>query len=213
MKNKIRTLLKYIKSEYRYSKIETLVNIFRYDIWRFLGNIWRFRKELWNHDWWDYHFTLQMLYRSISIMEKGMHNGLEIRKTRDKKIQKMQRLLYLLDNKIKDNYSELAEKELGFEMVVHPWEFKKLDRVDSDGESLYELVDKDTPEEKENNRKIFDRAREIEEEQWNEIWEILKGQNHNQYLDIIQEKEYKTNEEEKDWNNWFDGSGLRSWWD
>ena len=213
MKNKIRTLFKYIKSEYKYSKIETLVNIFRYDIWRFLGNIWRFRKELWNHAWWDYHFTLQMLYRSISVMEKGMHNGLEVRETRDKKIQKMQRLLYLLKNKIDDNYINLAEEELGIKMVLHPWEFKEIDRKDSDGGPLYELIDKDTPEEKEINRKIFDKAREIEEEHWNEIWEILKGQNHNQMLDIIQEKDSQSNKEKKDWNDWFDGSGLRGWWD
>jgi hypothetical protein len=213
MKNKIRTLFENIKSKYKYSKVEMIMDIFRYDIWRFLKNIWSFRKELWNHAWWDYHFTLQILYRSIHIMEKGMHKGLEVRESREKKIQKMQRLLYLLDNKIKDNYTELAEKELGIKMVVHPWEFTKLDRVDSDGEPLYEILDKDTPEEKEINRKIFDRAREIEEKHWNEIWEILKGQDHNQMLDIIQEKSLNQNKEEKDWNDWFDGSGLRGWWD
>lgn len=211
--DKIRTLFDNIKNKYKYSKLETIIDIFRYDIWRFLKNIWRFRKELWNHSWWDYRYTLQMLYRSISIMEKGMHNGLEIRPTRNKKIEKMQRLLYLLENKIEDKYIDLAENELGLEIILHPWEFIEIDKTDSSGEKYYELLDKDTPEEKEINRKIFDRAREIEEEQWNEIWEILKGQDHNQYLDIIQEKEHKSNKEENDLDNWFDGSGLRGWWD
>ena len=35
---------------------------------RFFKNIWRFRKELAQHEWWDYRYTLEMLYRSLSIM-------------------------------------------------------------------------------------------------------------------------------------------------
>jgi hypothetical protein len=188
----------------------------RWDVWYFFSNIWKFRKELYEHRWWDYHFTLQMLYRSISIMENGMQNGLEVRETRDKKIQKMQRLLYLLENKIDDKYIDIAEKELGYDIVLHDWKFKEIDRLDSDREPLYELIDKDTPEEKEKNNKIFDKAREIEEQQWNEIWEILKGKNYGdgseQLLDVMQEKSI-TDNKEKDWDDWFDGSGLRGWWD
>jgi hypothetical protein len=212
----MKKIIENIRLWYKYSTLERIYDIIRYDIWRFLANIWRFRKELWNHAWWDYHFTLQMLYRSISIMEKGMHNGYEVRQTRDKKIQKMQRLLYLLENKIDDKYVDIAEKELGSELILHEWEFKKIDRLDSNGEPLYELIDIDTPEEKEINKNIFKKAREIEEEEWNEIWEILKGQNYDdgseQVLDVMQEKTINDNKE-KDWNDWFDGTGLRGWWD
>jgi hypothetical protein len=187
----------------------------RWDMWSFFSNIWKFRKELYQHRWWDYHFTLQMLYRSIAIMEKGMHNGLEIRQNRDKKIQKMQRLMELLDNKINDNYTELAEKELGYELVMRGFEFEEIDRADENGEKLYQLVDNETDEEKELNRKIFDKARELEEVQWDEIWEILKGKKYGdgseQLLDVIQKK--STTDREKDWNDWFDGTGLRGWWD
>jgi hypothetical protein len=212
----MKKIIENIKAWYKYSTLEKIYDIIRYDIWRFLANIWRFRKELWNHAWWDYHFTLQMLYRSISIMEKGMHKGLEVRQTRDKKIQKMQRLLYLLENKIDDKYIDIAEKELGYDLVLHDWEFKEIDRLDSNGEPLYEIIDNDTPEEKEINNNIFKRAREIEEEEWDEIWEILKGKKYNdgseQILDVMQEKTV-TDNKEKDWNDWFDGTGLRGWWD
>jgi hypothetical protein len=157
-----------------------------------------------------------MLYRSIAIMEKGMHNGLEVRQSRDKKIQKMQRLLELLDNKINDNYTELAEKELGYELVMRGFEFEEIDRADENGEKLYQLVDNETDEEKELNRKIFDKARELEEVQWDEIWEILKGKKYGdgseQLLNIMQEKT-TTDNKEQDWNDWFDGTGLRGWWD
>ena len=188
----------------------------RWDVWHFFSNIWKFRKELYQHRWWDYHFTLQMLYRSIAIMEKGMHAGLEVRESRDKKIQKMQRLMELLDNKINDKYIELAEKELGYELVMKGFEFEEIDRTYGNGEKLYQMVDNETDEEKELNRKIFKKSTEIEEMQWNEIWEILKGKKYGdgseQLLDIMQEKT-TTDNKKQDWNDWFDGTGLRGWWD
>jgi len=188
-----------------------IYSFFRWDLWHFFGNIWRFRRELWNHNWWDYRFTLEMLYRSISIMEKGMHNGLEIPETRYKKIQKMQRLLELLDNQINDRYIELAEKELGYEMIMKGFQFEETDKTDSNGEKLYQLVNNETDEEKELNQKIFHKSRELEEEQWREIWEILKGQEHTEYINMVQEKD--AGGEQKYWNDWFDGTGLRGWWD
>jgi len=51
-----------------------------------------------------------------------------------------------------------------------------------------------TPEEKEHNRRIFQRANELETEAWNELWETIKG------------RKYTTEEE-------FDGSGIQGWWD
>jgi len=183
----------------------------RWDVWHFFSNVWKFRKELYEHRWWDYHFTLQMLYRSIAIMEKGMHAGLEVRESREKKIQKMQRLLVLLDNKINDTYIELAEKELGYEMISKGFEFEEVEETESTGKKLYRLADNETEEERELNRKIFDRARELEKEQWDEIWEILKGQDNTEYIDMIQQKD--ATGKQKDWNDWFDGSGIRGWWD
>lgn len=188
---------------------------FRYDIWYFIGNIWKFRKELWEHRWWDYTFTLQMLYRSISIMEKEMHNGLEIKESRDKKIQKMQRLLQLLDNKINDRYIEIAEKELGYEMILNGFNFEEIDETDSNGEKLYRMVDNETDEEKELNTRLIDRSREIEESEWSEIWKIMKGQDVSNYfhdqIDVTPEDSDKPTK--KNYNDWFDGTGLRGWWD
>ena len=48
---------------------------------------------------------------------------------------------------------------------------------------------------------MFDRAREIEEEQWAELYEILKGQDYTKF------------DKEVDWYKQFDGTGLRGWWD
>lgn len=166
------------------------------DLWAFFKNIWRFRRELWEHRWWDYRFTLTMLKRSLTIMEQGMHAGLEIRETREKKIQKMQRAIQILNNISEDLYISMAEKELG-KMVMRDIQF-----VPSESHpGCYEMVDDETPEEKQHNKRIFDRATELEDQEWKELWSIFQGQDYDKF------------NKEQDWNQQFDGTGLKGWWD
>ena len=49
--------------------------------------------------------------------------------------------------------------------------------------------------------KVFKRSREIEKETWDEIWEILKGQDCSEF------------DKDIDWEKQFDGTGIRGWWD
>ena len=63
------------------------------------------------------------------------------------------------------------------------------------------MVDNDTDEEKQHNKKVFNRAREIEKQEWDELFVILKGQDYNKFDD------------NKDWDKQFDGSGIKTWWD
>jgi hypothetical protein len=162
----------------------------RYDIPLFFKNVWRFRKELYNHQWWDYRFHLEMMYRSLSIMEKGMsEKGIEVTETRDVKVQKMRRALELLKHKLDDDYIQRAESELG-ELSHNPIDFEPIEGK----EGLYRLVDNDTPAEKKHARNVYKRARVIEEKEWKELWDIFKG------------KKFTT------WEK-YDGSDLRGWWD
>ena len=162
----------------------------RYDIPLFFKNVWRFRKELYNHQWWDYRFTLEMLYRSLSIMEKGMsEKGIEVAETRNIKLIKMRRALELLKHKLDDDYIQRAEGELG-QLSNNPIEFEPVEGK----EGLYSMVDNDTPAEKRHAKKVYKRARVIEEMEWKELWEIIKG------------KKFTT------WEK-YDGSDLRGWWD
>jgi hypothetical protein len=131
----------------------------RYDIPLFFKNVWRFRKELYNHQWWDYRFHLEMMYRSLSIMEKGMsEKGIEVTETRDVKVQKMRRVLELLKHKLDDDYIQRAEVELG-EINRNPIDFEPIEGK----EGLYRLVDNDTPAEKKHASNVYKRARVIEE--------------------------------------------------
>jgi hypothetical protein len=156
---------------------------------RFFKNIWRFRKELAHHEWWDYRYTLEMLYRSLVIMESKMQDGMEIRETRDKKVEKMQRAIQLLKHKLDDDYTERIEAELG-KLVLHDWEFEELENGN------HRLIDNDTPAERKHNRMIFKEAHKLEDKEWIELWNILKGTKYS-----------------KTWGDTFDGTDLRGWWD
>ena len=192
------------------SRIYKLYSVFKYGIWHFFANIWRFRKVLWNHQWWDYRYTLDALYTSLSIMEKGMHKGLEVPYSRDKKIAKMQRALELLKNKIDDNYIDRAQDVLG-KLPDHDWEFEDV------GNGCSRLIDNDTPEEKEHSKKVFDYSTVLEETEWEELWQIFKGQTNSEYKEWKEKNESSFTQEEIDnaeaYNKFFDGSGMQGWWD
>ena len=172
----------------------------RYKIWEFFRrglptffkNIWKFRKELYSHDWWDYTFTLEILYRSLVIMEEGMSKkGLEVAETRDVKVKQIRRAIELLKHKLDDDYLERVEAELGpinYTNFLDEKNWKKLEGGN------YELIDNDTPEEKKHGRKVFKTARKLEEKEWKELWNIIKG------------TKFTSWEE-------FDGTDLRNWWD
>jgi hypothetical protein len=180
----------------------------RYDIPLFFKNVWRFRKELYNHQWWDYRYTLEMLHRSLVIMEAKMHDGMEIRESRDKKIAKMQRAIQILKNIIDDNYIEMAESELG-KLVMRDWEFEDV----PDRPGCSKLVDNETASEKRHNRKVFNRARKLEAMEWNELWKIFEGQNIQGYKKLSKSLKPEEHKNRDVWNEWFDGSDLRGWWD
>ena len=211
-----------MKVEFKDTFFESVERLVWYDtklwkVWEFIrrgiptffGNIWRFRKELYNHQWWDYRYTLEMLHRSISIMEKGIsERGIEVDSSRDKKVAQMRRVLELLKHKLDDDYVERAEQKFG-NLNFKEWEFEKIE-----GSESYRMIDNDTPQEKAHHRKIFNYAKRLEDKEWREIWGIIKG---NQ-SDIEWKKYYKgLSDKEKHnhdtWAKWFNGSDMRGWWD
>lgn len=168
------------------------------NFFKFLKNIWVFRKSLWNFRWWDYHYTMDMMKTCLEVMSDNLEKkGMEVDNPRLKKVAQMRRAIQIINNLKGVEHIQMAEKELG-NLYLNPIEFK-------DSEShpgSYELVDNDTPEEKTHNKKVYDRAQEIEEEEWKELWRIFEGQDTSKY-----------NPKKQDWDDWFDGTGMRGWWD
>jgi hypothetical protein len=175
-------------------------DLFRYDLPRFFRNLWLFRKNLWNHTWYNGDGSiLPWVKTAVDDMTwKIETRGHEIDESRMKKVEKMKRLSYLIEVCVNDSFVEEAEKELGIEMIHHDWEFIPVEgREDS-----YELVDKDTPEEKEHNGKIIKRAHEIQKEYWEELCYIIKGPDY----DLIRDSG-------EDFYEKLDGTDIRGWWD
>jgi hypothetical protein len=210
-----------MKLEFKDSFFESVEKLVWYDtkLWkawefitrtipRFFKNIWRFRKELASHEWWDYRYTLEMLYRSLSIMVVKLEkDGIEEDSSRMKKVNAIKRALELIKHKLDDDYIDRGELKLG-EINWKPFEFEPV------GDGTYSLTDNDTPAEKKHMKKVFEYARKLEDSEWKELWDILKGnQNMNEYKKLLK---YTTPEElmeHKVWNNWFNGSDMRGWWD
>jgi hypothetical protein len=108
-----------------------------------------------------------MLERSLTIMEKGMsEKGIEVSETREPKVMKMRRALELLKNSREDNFIDRAEQELG-ELKLSEWQFELLENGNR------RLIDDESDEDREHNRKVYQRAREIEEKEWKELWKIV----------------------------------------
>ena len=110
----------------------------------------------------------------------------------------MKRAIQLIKNVRSDEYIRRAELELG--------KLKNTDWLWTDTE--------DTEEEKIHNKKVFVRAREIEESEWKELWSIIQGQDISEYSSKNQKiKDSEPQDEMHSYTDWFDGSGLRGWWD
>ena len=108
----------------------------------------------------------------------------------------MRRAVQLIQNYNQDLYIEMAEKELG-PLFIRDWEFVP------EGNDFYSLKDNLPKNESEHNKKVYDRSHEIEEQEWEELWQILKGQKHSEFRKL----------NDVAWEDWFDGSGMNTWWD
>jgi hypothetical protein len=207
--------------KYEDSVFEKIVDKIYYDykLWKvkdtliigipnFFKNIWRFRRELYRHQWWDYHFTLQMLYRSLSIMVVKLEtDGMEIDSHRLKKVNAIKRTLAILKSQIDGDYIERAELKYG-KLAFRPLEFEPIENS-----TLFRMLDNDTLAEKKHRNKVYAYANKLEEQEWKELWKIFEGQDIKQFSKLLKTK---TKEEQRNgdvWGEWFDGSGMRGWWD
>lgn len=145
--------------------------IFRYKIPTFCRNIWFFRKNLWEFRGWDYSFNLSLLARSLErtseVLEK---HGSEVEISKNKKIEKINRVVEIIENIRENNYLSMAEEELGEVIIRNDWLF---------------IDEEEKPEDVAHNKKIYDRAHEIENLEWNELFVILKGQNLQEYSTLM----------------------------
>ena len=162
----------------------------------FVKNSWHFRKELSSYYPWQY--DLKFLKKTIETTRDVMIKyGNEEPISKNKRIGAMNRTIYLLDRFIKEDFSDEAEEELDLKRIGNYY-FKKIE-----GSENYTMENDCTDEEKKINGIIFNRSIEIEREYWDELWNLIKGQDR-------YENKFQSDQE---FDDWFDGSGIRGWWD
>lgn len=168
------------------------------DLLQFIRNIWKFRKALWNHRWYDYSGTLQFIEVGIADMATNVEvKGIEVERSRMKKVAKMKRAVEILKNIREHRYFDIVEVELGRGLRKNVFEVVPCE----DKPGFYKLANNVSEEERSFEDAYFDRAYELEQQEWNELWEILKGQ------------DSSTFDKDKKFDDQFDGSGLQGWWD
>jgi hypothetical protein len=179
-------------------------DFFRYDLPNGVKNIFFFWRVIWNYRSWDSSFQMRILARSLEPLAHTLeHYGMEVEEPRLKKVAKIKRAIEILNAQANDTYIELAETQLGYEVNL---EYGVFGDNNLDDEPL---------EIKEANRKIFDLARELEEKEWKELWDIFKGQEHSHFVMLLDKAKSENIDlkSENIWDKWFDGSGMKGWWD
>lgn len=172
-----------------------ILDFIRYDLPNGIKNIFFFWRVIWNFRGWDSSFQMRVLARSLEPLAKCLETGNEVEVTRLRKVEKIRRAIEILNLQAKDDYIELAEKKLGYEV---------------DCSSIF----LETPLEiSEANSVIFKLSDELERSEWEELFHILKGQDHNEYVKLADSDQEKEDRDPDLWENWYDGSGLKHWWD
>lgn len=162
-----------------------IIDFLRYDLPQGIKNLIFFFPEIWRFRSWDYSYQLSILKKSLERLSNTLEfHGNEVEESRMKKVEKIKRAISILDNQANDNYMSLAEEKMGY-------------KVNTD----YDIFSNNEPEEiKEANRKIFDLSNSMEQSEWEELWDIIKGERIDFNLDYPDQ-------------NLGDGSDMRGWWD
>ena len=175
-------------------------DFFRYDLVQGIKNIFFFWRVIWKYRSWDSSFQMKILARSLEPLAHTLeHHGNEVDGPRLKKVASIKRAIEILNRQADDNYLELAEDELGYTVNVNYG-------ITGDGEPKSVT---------EKNRKLFDLSHELEDKEWKELWKIFEGQEHTHYIMLLDKarSENPNAGTEDIWNKWFNGTGMKHWWD
>ena len=88
------------------------------------------------------------------------------------KIEDIKRCIELINNNIEDNYAERC----GYLYDESKYDFVPIEKND-DGQQLYEMVVTRATQTDDEVKEIFKKAQELEQKEWEELWEIFKKGN------------------------------------
>lgn len=143
-----------------------------------IKNLIKFRKIVSEFRPWDYNY----LFRMFAFQLKQLHDQIELRgmesdETRLPKLEKMKRVLEILNSIEKDDYDERC----GYDPKARKISFKKLSdeelkEIGQENQELYEMtMDMNEGYENYNIDKVYKDSEELRKKEWDELFEILKN--------------------------------------
>lgn len=115
---------------------------------------------------WDYNAVLHFMKKHFELLSERMEHGWEVDETKNPKVEDIKRCIVLLNNIIEDNYSERC----GYDFERNNFEFVEVEGHPDQHEMVH-TKDSQTPEE---IREILAKSRKLEQEEWEELWDIIK---------------------------------------
>ena len=152
-------------------------------------NIKTFWRVVWRFKPWDYGYQLQLWRTSLVPLRDAIQEGNEVDVTRLKKVAKIQRCIDLIDRIHEDDYFALAEAELG---------------------ETVEIFDVATELRVDKIRRVGELSVQMAEADWTELWRTLQGQRDTEFIMMVEKSDM---DRETAYETWFDGSGMKTWWD
>jgi hypothetical protein len=139
------------------------INGFFYDMKYYFSNLIKYHKIVKEMRPWDGHYIYMMTKFQLEQLLPVIENGHEEDESRLEKVKDIKRLIYLLNNSIKDNYSERCGFDHNYNIT-----FEKL----NDDSQLYEMKSDETPEQESNNRRAIEEANQLEKDEIEEIGKL-----------------------------------------
>jgi len=180
---------------------KSIWDFFRYDIPYGVKNIFFFWKVIWRFRPWDSSYQMRILARSLEPLAHTLeHYGNEVEGPRLKKVAKIKRAIEILNRQADSDYIELAEEKLGrsIDLSYGPFGNKP---------------GKETKEVSKLNSEIYSLSNELEEQEFEELFRILQGQKYSQFIMLYDRAKENGSSESELWDKWFDGTGIKGWWD
>jgi hypothetical protein len=145
-------------------KIYYKLEDFYYDVKNGVPNLFRYFKAVWQMRSWDYIYTLRMLQFNLKELSQTIADGNVIQEHKDIKVKDIQRCIELIENMNEDNYTDRCGK-------LSERDDNDLFKTNEKGH----WVDSRTEEEQKHDSKIYADAHKLENEEWDELWNIIKG--------------------------------------
>jgi len=170
----------------------------RYDFPKGVYNIYYFWRVIWNFRPWDSSYQFSFIQRGLPRLREAMANGYEIELSLNKKLEKVDIMIEILNRMEEDNYIAYAEKALGRSVDI--------------SYGIFGSKEEEPIEVTEANREIFDLSTKLEEDDWNEFIYLIKGQDMKDYKELHDKLSEEEKQDHDHYYTWFDGSGIKSWW-